>query len=57
MPTPNDEFTLGVEEEYQIVNPTSRELRPRASRILPEVPRGRRAGGHHQKTSAASAAI
>ena len=36
MPTPNDEFTLGVEEEYQIVNPRSRELRPRASRILPD---------------------
>jgi carboxylate-amine ligase len=31
----NGEFTLGVEEEYQIVNPVSRELRPRAGRILP----------------------
>ena len=33
----NDEtFTIGVEEEYQIVNPASRELQPRAGRILPE---------------------
>ncbi len=36
MATSNDDFTLGVEEEYQIVNPTSRELRPRAARILPD---------------------
>jgi carboxylate-amine ligase len=30
-----DEFTLGVEEEYQIVHPDTRELRQRAGRILP----------------------
>jgi carboxylate-amine ligase len=29
-------FTIGVEEEYQIVDPTSRHLRPRAGRILPD---------------------
>ncbi len=29
------EFTIGVEEEYQIVNPATRALRPRAQRILP----------------------
>ena len=29
------DFTIGVEEEYQIVNPTTRELRQRAGRILP----------------------
>jgi carboxylate-amine ligase len=28
-------FTIGVEEEFQIVNPESRELRQRADRILP----------------------
>src|ERR1051325_9079926 len=31
----NQEFTVGVEEEYQIVNPLTRELRSRAERILP----------------------
>jgi carboxylate-amine ligase len=36
---PNDDFTIGVEEEHQIVNPDSRELRPRAERILPEAQR------------------
>ena len=30
-----EEFTLGVEEEYQIVDAQTRELRPRALRILP----------------------
>lgn len=30
-----DELTLGVEEEYQIINPETRELRQRAGRILP----------------------
>ena len=35
MPTPVEDFTLGVEEEYQIVNPETSELRPRAGRILP----------------------
>lgn len=31
----NPEFTIGVEEEYQIVNPLTRELQSRAERILP----------------------
>ncbi|HEX8089212.1 MAG TPA: glutamate-cysteine ligase family protein, partial [Blastocatellia bacterium] len=31
-----EEFTIGVEEEYQIINPITRELRARAQRILPE---------------------
>jgi len=30
------DLTIGVEEEYQIVDPASRELRQRAARILPE---------------------
>ncbi|HEX8189236.1 MAG TPA: carboxylate-amine ligase [Pyrinomonadaceae bacterium] len=30
-----EEFTIGVEEEYQIVDAKTRELRPRALRILP----------------------
>lgn len=34
MSTQAEEFTIGVEEEYQIVHPTTRELRPRAERIL-----------------------
>ena len=33
---PAADFTLGVEEEYQIINPDTRALRPRAARILPE---------------------
>ena len=32
----NEEFTVGVEEEYQIVDAQTRELRPRALRILPK---------------------
>ena len=39
-----EEFTIGVEEEYQIVNAETRELRSRASRILPEA---RQAVGEH----------
>jgi carboxylate-amine ligase len=35
MPTNTPEFTVGVEEEYQIVNRETRELHPRAERILP----------------------
>jgi carboxylate-amine ligase len=31
-----EDFTIGVEEEYQIVNPETRELRQRAQRILPK---------------------
>jgi carboxylate-amine ligase len=38
---PLDDFTIGVEEEYQIVNPASRELRQRAGRILPRSPASR----------------
>lgn len=30
-----DDFTIGVEEEYQIIHPDTRELRSRAGRILP----------------------
>jgi carboxylate-amine ligase len=33
---PIEDFTIGVEEEYQIVNPETRELRQRAQRILPK---------------------
>ena len=35
MQAPSVDFTIGVEEEFQIVHPDSRELRPRAGRILP----------------------
>ncbi|QEH38959.1 Carboxylate-amine ligase YbdK [Aquisphaera giovannonii] len=31
-----NDFTIGVEEEYQIINPETRELRPRVSRVLPK---------------------
>ena len=33
---PVEDFTIGVEEEYQILHPETRELRQRAARILPE---------------------
>ena len=36
MPVNTDDFTLGVEEEYQITHPETRELRSRAQRILPD---------------------
>src|SRR3954453_16415169 len=36
MPDGSGGFTLGVEEESQIINPETRELRPRASRMLPK---------------------
>jgi glutamate---cysteine ligase / carboxylate-amine ligase len=36
MPVTADNFTIGVEEEYQIINPETRELRPRVSRVLPK---------------------
>jgi carboxylate-amine ligase len=36
MASPVEDFTIGVEEEFQIVNPETRELRPRASRVLPD---------------------
>lgn len=32
-------FTLGVEEEYQIISAQTRELRPRAGRLLPDAQR------------------
>ena len=31
----SDDFTIGVEEEYQIIHPETRELRARASSLLP----------------------
>ncbi len=31
----SEDFTIGVEEEYQIINPTTRELRSRVQQILP----------------------
>ena len=36
MTAPAGDFTLGVEEEYQIVHPQTRALRPRAERLLPQ---------------------
>jgi carboxylate-amine ligase len=33
--TNKEDFTIGVEEEYQIINPATRELQQRAARILP----------------------
>ncbi|MDQ3803507.1 MAG: carboxylate-amine ligase [Acidobacteriota bacterium] len=36
MPERAEEFTVGVEEEYQIVHAGTRELRPRAATVLPE---------------------
>ncbi len=35
MAKPAEDFSIGVEEEYQIVDPLTRELRPRAARVLP----------------------
>jgi carboxylate-amine ligase len=34
-----EDFTIGVEEEYQIINPRTRELQARAERILPAAER------------------
>jgi carboxylate-amine ligase len=31
----DDQFTIGVEEEYQLVDPDTRDLRPRGDRVLP----------------------
>ena len=39
-----DLFTIGVEEEFLVVDPESRALRPRAGRII--APARRTAGGH-----------
>ncbi len=33
---PAQDFTLGVEEEYQIIDPQTRRLRPRAVQVLPD---------------------
>jgi len=33
---PAQEFTLGVEEEYQIIDPQTRRLRPRVMQVLPQ---------------------
>ncbi len=35
MASATEDFTIGVEEEYQIIDPTTRELRSRAEYILP----------------------
>jgi carboxylate-amine ligase len=35
-PQPEEEFTIGVEEEYQIIDPQTRDLRPRGSLVLSE---------------------
>lgn len=35
MSSQTEDFTIGVEEEYQIINPTTRELCPRLQQILP----------------------
>jgi len=43
---PAEEFTVGVEEEYQIVHAGTRELRQRSARVLPEA--RSRAGDHVQ---------
>ena len=32
----SEEFTIGVEEEYQIINPETRELRSRVEQVLPK---------------------
>ena len=36
MGTTADDFTIGVEEEFQIIDARTRRLRPRAARILPD---------------------
>lgn len=33
---PASDFTLGVEEEYQIIDPQTRRLRPRVTQVLPD---------------------
>jgi carboxylate-amine ligase len=35
VPDQTESFTIGVEEEYQIIDPTTRELRSRVERIIP----------------------
>ncbi|MBW4499573.1 MAG: carboxylate-amine ligase [Scytonema hyalinum WJT4-NPBG1] len=36
MPSQTEEFTIGVEEEYQIINPVTRELSSRVEQVLPK---------------------
>ena len=36
MSSQTEEFTIGVEEEYQIINPVTRELRSRVEHVLPK---------------------
>ncbi len=36
---PTERFTLGIEEEYQLIDPVTRALRPRAHRVLPQAQR------------------
>ncbi len=37
--TRDEQFTIGVEEEYQIVDANTRELRPRSAQVLPKAQR------------------
>ena len=39
MPEPPEDFTIGVEEEYQIINPQTRALAQRAGKVLPKARR------------------
>ena len=39
MPPGADDFTIGIEEEYQIIDPETRALRPRAGRVVPAAQR------------------
>ncbi len=36
MATDNGAWTVGIEEEYQIIDPVTRELRPRSDQLLPQ---------------------
>ncbi len=47
MPAESEDFTMGVEEEFQIVHPETRELVPRAGRLLPRGPEA----GHAEVTN------
>jgi carboxylate-amine ligase len=38
MSSQTEEFTIGVEEEYQIINPVTRELRSRVRTHSPKSP-------------------
>jgi len=39
MPPRTDDFTIGIEEEYQIIDPETRALRPRAEQVVPAAQR------------------